>query len=554
MLHYLKIENLALMDASELELGTGFTAVTGETGAGKSVLLGALNLLAGNRAEKTIIRQGQQQCRVEAMLHFTQPARVNAILDAIGLPPCEEGQLILARSLHKTKPPRIHINGAVSTLSSLRELGEAWIDFHGPGEPQKLFAEKHQLGMLDQYAGNTNDLEDYAALYSDWRHYLAEIDSVRKAEKLSDDEAEFIRTQLETIDSVSPTEDSIASLERDYARIDKAQELATLTQELKDGLAGEQGLSSQAGSLLRDAQELAGIDSSALELQNRLEALIIELEDLAAEYAQLGHHADMDEETAAEVQERMSQWLSLKRKYGPTPKDVEAKRQALMHRLNTQSDVESILEKLRKKVAEQEASLRTKADKLRKRREKTSKILANKVTNLLTRLGFQQAGFAIEIYGVDSLGPTGDSGCHFLFAPNAGQELLPLNKIASSGETARVMLALKAVLAAADATPLLVFDEVDANVGGEIGAEVGRELSELADAHQVLCVTHLPQVAAYGLQHLMVEKKQSKSTTRIRITALHEDTQARESEIARMLGDRQSESALKHARELLGQK
>lgn len=551
MLHYLKVENLALMDRAELEFGPGFTAVTGETGAGKSVLLGALSLLAGNRAEKTVIRQGQEQCRVEAMLHFDDPARVDTVLEQLGLPTCDEGQLVLSRTLHRSKPPRLHVNGAVTTLSALSELGESWVDFHGPGEPQKLFAEKHQLAMLDHYAGNDPALADYADRYVQWRHALGQIEAIRNSERLSEDEADFIRNQIEAIDAAEPGEESIAELERDYARLDRAQELATLANDLQSGLASDDGLSGQAAPLLRAAQELAEIDPAATEPLRRLEALIIELDDLGAEFGALGEGTDIDEETAAALQERMSAWLSLKRKYGPGTADVLAKREALARRLETQGDIEATLEKLTKEASAQERTLRDKAASLRKAREKAAKELAQKVKELLKRLGFQRAGFAIDIVPADTLGSTGDSGCRFLFAPNAGQEQLPLNKIASSGETARVMLALKAVLAAADATPLLVFDEVDANVGGEIGAEVGRELAALAGAHQVLCVTHLPQVAAWGRQHLVVEKSQSAKTTRITLTALHQDTTARESELARMLGDRKSASALKHARELL---
>ncbi len=539
------------MDRAELEFGPGFTAVTGETGAGKSVLLGALSLLAGNRAEKTVIRQGQEQCRVEAMLHFADSARVDTVLEILGLPPCEDGQLVLSRTLHRSKPPRLHVNGAVTTLSALRELGESWVDFHGPGEPQKLFAEKHQLAMLDHFAGNDPALEDYVDGYARWQHALGQIEAIRNGERLSEDEAEFIRNQIETIDAIEPSEESITELERDYARLDRAQELATLTGDLLSGLGSDEGLSGQAAPLLRAAQELAEIDPAAAEPLRRLEALIIELDDLANEFGHLGEGADIDEETAAALQERMSAWLSLKRKYGPGIEDVLAKREALAQRLDTQGDIKATLEKLHQESKAQEKVLREKAAQLRTAREKAAKELSKKVKELLKRLGFQRAGFAIEIVPENALGPTGDSSCQFLFAPNAGQEQLPLNKIASSGETARVMLALKAVLAAADATPLLVFDEVDANVGGEIGAEVGRELAALAGAHQVLCVTHLPQVAAWGRQHLVVEKSQSTKATRVTLGALHDDTSARESELARMLGDRKSASALKHARELL---
>lgn len=248
----------------------------------------------------------------------------------------------------------------------------------------------------------------------------------------------------------------------------------------------------------------------------------------------------------------MQAWLSVKRRHGPTIADVIAKHRALCERLDSQGNIEERLESLREQADQALARLREEAAILRRERLRAAKALSTRAAKLLTRLGFKKADFSIEIIDEPEPTPHGDTGCRFLFSPNTGQKPLPLNKIASSGESARVMLALKAILAEADATPLLVFDEVDANVGGEIGAEVGRELASLAGNHQVLCVTHLPQVAACASQHLLVEKSQNGDRTEVSIREIHSDPDMRVTEIARMLGDRKSASARHHAKELLG--
>lgn len=552
MLHYLRIENLALMDAASVEFGGGFTAVTGETGAGKSVLLGALSMLAGNRVDRTAIRQGAQQCVVEAQLTLKQPQEVNALLEAAGLPVCEEGSLVLRRSLGREKPGRVTINGALATLTTLQELGGHWVDFHGPGEPQKLFHQGNQLAMLDLFARNEELLGRYRARYGEWTGVLRQMEQVRSAERLSEEEADFLRTQIAAMNAVELDDASIDALERDFKRLDKARELADLAGALSSGLSGHANSAAERISmLLKSARELASLDPEADPLLARLDALVIESEDLAQEYAGIAESVDFDEQTAADLQDRMHRWLQLRRKYGPAAENVRAKRDALTHRLESQSNVEATLARLESQAKMKEQELRRLAEELRLARQKHAASLAAQVRKLLGKLGFAQAGFGIEVITEKELRPHGHSSCQFLFAPNAGQDALPLNKIASSGETARVMLALKAVLAQMDATPLLVFDEVDANVGGEIGAQVGKELAALAGAHQVLCVTHLPQVAARARQHFVVTKTQDDKQTRVSIARIDTDGKKRQAELARMLGDRNSASALEHASQLL---
>ena len=552
MLQYIRIKNLALLDQVRLEFDSGFTAVTGETGAGKSVLLGALSLLAGARTDKSLIRQGQDQLEVEAALYFEDATESDALLEAAGLPPCEEGVLLLQRSIHRSKMPRVQINGSMATLGQLQALGESWIDFHGPGEPQKLFQEKRQLQMLDAYADNLKALEAYAADYRAWRGALKEIEVLETSDRLDEDELDFVRRQIAKINAVEVSEESIEALERDYTRMSSAQELVTIASECANGLTGEQGVNEQLMAVLGRIEALAEIDTSSAALLERARSLQIELQDVGVEVERMAGDLNFDPSEVEAVNERMSLWQEVRRKYGGSVESVLAKREELANKISIQGDLEGVLAAKREAAAKSEQALEKAATQLTKAREKAAKSLGKKAANLLQALGFKKAKLGIELVADSGLHERGKSHCRFVFAPNAGQELLPLNKIASSGETARVMLALKTVLAEADATPLLVFDEVDANVGGEVGRAVGSELARLAREHQVLCVTHLPQVASLAQNHFVVTKSQDDRSTSVEIEPIHEDFDARLSELARMLGDRNSDSARAHAQELLG--
>jgi DNA repair protein RecN (Recombination protein N) len=296
---------------------------------------------------------------------------------------------------------------------------------------------------------------------------------------------------------------------------------------------------------------LVELDPGSAPLLERARSLQIELQDLSGEVEKLCGDFDFDPAEVEAVDTRMNLWQELRRKYGGSVESVLARREELANKIAIQGDVEGTLKSKREAAAEIEQGLFKTSAKLTKAREKGAKTLGRKVANLLQALGFKKALLEIEVITGKDLHEQGNSHCRFVFSPNAGQDLLPLNKIASSGETARVMLALKTVLAEADATPLLVFDEVDANVGGEVGRAVGAELVRLADKHQVLCVTHLPQVASLAQNHFVVTKSQDDTSTTVEIAPIHGNREARLSEVARMLGDRKSDSALAHAAELL---
>ena len=551
MLQSLRIRNLALLDEVELDFETGFTAVTGETGAGKSILLGALSLLAGARADKTIIRQGAPATEVEGALFFADSRKLDEALTRLDLPPCDDGVLILKRSLPRDKAPKISVNGSMATLNALQELGEHWIDFHGPGEPRRLLKEGCQRELLDLFAKNEAVLAQYQKTYHHWRELVDERERLLGAEKLSADQIEFLKIQLGKIDALDLTEEAIAELERDFQRQNSAQEIIQLASGLSHGLSGEDGLLGRLSAILREARQLESLDEASKPLADRLQSAAVELGDLDAEFSSLASSLNFDPEQAETLQGKMNSWLELKRKHGAKVEAVIAARDEMRRKLELQSDVEGSLAKLEKQVADALKSAKKAAAELRATREKAALQLARSASKVIVQLGFKKADFRVSLTPLAALGLHGDCGVEFLFSPNVGEAPLPLHRIASSGELARVMLALKAVLAEIDDVPLLVFDEVDANVGGEIGRIVGEKMADIAERHQVLCVTHLPQVAAQAANHFVVTKDQSGDRASVEIEPIHGNRKVRVGELARMLGDRNAKSAVAHAEELL---
>jgi len=551
MLQFIRIKNLALLEEVSIEFEAGFTAVTGETGAGKSILLGALGLLSGARTDKSLIRQGADFCEVEGGLYFPDEGKVNSLLEEMGLPPCEEGLLLLKRLIPRDKAPRVMVNGSHATIANLQEIGDSWIDFHGPGEPRRLLKTECQIELLDLYGQHGSLVETYTEAYRGWRQKLAEIEGLKNETQLSQDQIDFLKNQIAEIDHLELTEESVEELERDFNRIDRGRELIELAGGIGEGLSGDEGVLPKLEPLDRMGAELEEIDPETASLAERLSSLVVELEDLGREFSGLAEGLDFDEGMIQSIQERMNLWLELKRKHGGGVESVLETREVMARKVESQGDIEGTLERLNSELVAAEATARKVAAKLRKGREKAGKNLTGKAAEIIKDLGFEKAGLEVKMIEEASLSPHGDARPELLFSPNVGEPLMPLVKIASSGELARVMLALKTVLAEVDDIPVLVFDEVDANVGGEIGMVVGAKMAEIARKHQVFCVTHLPQVAALAGQHFVVEKNQSGSRAVVTIDSIHGEQDQRIGELARMLGDRNAKSAIAHASELL---
>ena len=552
MLQTLRIRNLALLEEIDLDFEPGYTAVTGETGAGKSILLGALSLLAGARAEKAVIRQGAGACEVEAALFFADPRGMDALLVSLDLPRCEDGLLILKRSLPRDKAPKITVNGGLATLAALQALGERWIDFHGPSEPRRLLKETAQLELLDAYARAGAALAAYQECYRAWRGLQAERARLAAETRLPPEQIQFLEDQLAKMGQLELTAEAIEALERDFQRLSRAQELTELSQALAAGLGGDEGLLGRLAQLIREARHLEALDPASKALADRLASASVELADLGAEFAGLSQQLAFEPEQAAQLEARMNAWLDLKRRHGGDVRAVQAARDDIRRRLDVQGDLEGALARLDRRVAGAGRAARKEAEALRLAREKAARELARTGARALAQLGFVKADFQVRLATLPDLGPTGDCACEFLFSPNVGEAPLPLSRIASSGELARVMLALKTILADLDSIPVLVFDEVDSNVGGEVGGIVGQKLAAIGARHQVLCVTHLPQVAAHAANHLVVTKDQAQNRAVVSIAPVHGDRKARIGELARMLGDRGAKSARAHAEELLG--
>jgi len=551
MLQYLTISNLALLERASIEFDEGFTVVTGETGAGKSVFLGALSLLSGARSDKSVIRSGEDECEVEAAMQFERPNSANSLLVEMGLPECEDGVLLLKRSLRASKASRISINGSLATLANLQALGSLWIDFHGPGEPQRLLKNECQLEMIDLFARLQGEVEQYRNAYEEWRRTLSEIERLRNATKLSQDQIDFLRQQIDRIDALELSPESVEQLEIDFNRVASSQDLIGLSGELGSGLIGDDGVVAVLSPLMGAAKEAAEMDSSLGELADRLEGVILEIQELGAEYEMVGSSLDFEPEFAEQVQSRMTDWQEFRRKYGRNVSEVLEAREEMMSKIESQGDIEGALDRLHEKADKEEAALKTMASGLSRKRKKAGEKLALKAEAVLLELGFKKGKCGLSLVKQSSLKSYGDALPELLFSPNVGEPLKPLSKVASSGELARVMLALKTILANVDSVPVLVFDEVDANVGGEIGKMVGQRLKGIGANHQVVCITHLPQVAALGDNHFVVEKDQSGDRATVCIEKLDAGDDSRIVELARMLGDREAGSALSHAKELL---
>ena len=547
MLTRLSVRNLAIVESADVEFGGGLTVITGETGAGKSVLMGALELVLGARADASTVRDGAKEARIEAA--FAVPGVVDAFLDAAGLPPCEDGVLLVRRAISATGGGRVHVNDAATTVQTLRALGKLLVDVHGPNDHQSLLEEGFQRGVLDAYG--RIDAKDYTTAWttlSDLRAKLAELqgDSTDVAE-----ECERLRYAVEELDAAKLTSEDDDELPARHAAAAHAAEILDCANAATAALseADDSAAAALVGAGAR-VREMARFHEAAGAWGEMIERLTVEVQELAQEIADSASRLDADPEALQALDDRLSLVQRLKRKYAcPDVAALLALRDERARRLADLEGRGARLAALADEIAAAEAAVRAAGAKLTAARTKAAARLARAVTKELHGLGFLRAGFDVSLapHAPDA---TGCDAVDFLFAPNPGEAARPLREIASTGEIARVMLAVKTVVAEHDAIPVLVFDEIDSNIGGEVGRAVGEKLRAVARHHQVIAMTHLPQSAVYGARHLAVAKAVSGGRTRSTIQPL--EGEARVAEIARMLGGTSLTSVVEqHARELL---
>ncbi len=548
----LRIRNLALVEELEWSLSRGFIAVTGETGSGKSMIIGALKLILGERADKALIRTGADLCTVEAYFDLTDladPARLNLWLEEQGVEPCEEGGLIIKRSFARSGTNRQFINGSPTTLGVLKGLGETLIDLHGPHDHQSLLSNEKQLDLLDAFSGSLPARAEYEGRYQRVQALSAEYHALSSSEAALEREIDLLRHQVAEIDAAELREGEEAELLARYQVAGNSRRLIELsTQAVQRLTENEDAVLHALSDVARIFRELEKLDPALAPEGARLSASLSELDDLAASLQQYAQRLDLDPEQLAQLEERVNLIETLKRKYGPSFEEVIAFGQQAAERLRKIESRGEELERLTKEIEAAQADLLKAGKALHAKRSKGAPKLGADVKEQLRDLGFKKAEFSIELVAASKPGPHGLESVEFLFAPNPGEPAKPLKAIASSGEISRVMLAVKSSLAGQDNVALLVFDEIDANVGGEIAHTVGQKMRSLGERHQVLCITHLPQVAAAAGSQFVVNKEFRGDRTLSGLTEVCGE--ARTEEIARMLGGK-SDSALAHAAELL---
>jgi len=551
ILTLLRIKNLALVEALEWQIRSGFIAVTGETGAGKSIIIGALQLLLGERADKSLIRTGADLCTVEAVFSGRDLQKLNPQLSEAGIEPCD-GDLIIKRTFSGAAGTRQFINGSPTTLSILKNLGNELVDLHGPHDHQSLLSSETQLSLLDSFAHAEEQLDRYRKHYRQLQALLAAHAALNTAETAREQELDLLRHQITEIKSANLVADEEEEIEKRYKLTSNSKRLIELASTIANKLSEtDNSVLSQLAETQRLLRELERIDGSVTQFSSAHAASVVELSEIARGLSAYAEKLDLDPQQLAGLEQRVSLFETLKRKYGGSIAEVIAFGERAAERMRKIEGRDTELERLAKEIENVRAQMNRAGEVLRKLRAKAAPKLSENIRRNLRDLGFRQSKFEAKLSALDEPRPNGFDSVELLFSPNPGEPLKPLRAIASSGEISRLMLAIKSALAAHDAIPLLVFDEIDTNVGGEIAHAVGAKMQTLGRGHQVICITHLPQVAATASSHFVVTKDVMRGRT---FSNLHEVAgKARQEEIARMLGGK-SESALEHAASLLKQR
>ena len=551
VLNLLRIKNLALVEELEWQIAPGFTAITGETGAGKSIIIGALQLLLGERADKSLIRTGADTCTAEAIFTGKELQKLNPQLIEAGVEPSTD-DLIIKRTLSAAGNNRQFINGSPTTLSILKSVGDALVDLHGPHDHQSLLSPDKQLDLLDSFARAEEQVEEYRKHFRQLETLAAEHTALNTAETAREQELDLLRHQITEIDSANLVADEEDEIEKRYKLSSSSKRLIELAGSAANKLSeADESVLSQLAETQRLLRELEKIDISTAELSSEHAAAVVQLSEIARSLSDYAEKLDLDPEQLAALEQRVSLFETLKRKYGGSIAEVIEFGRRAAERMQKIEGRDAELERLTKEIEKVRGQMNRAGDALRKLRAKAAPKLSETIRKNLADLGFRQSEFEAKLSALDEPRASGFDSVELLFSPNPGEPLKPLRAIASSGEISRLMLAIKSALAAHDAIPLLVFDEIDTNVGGEIAHAVGAKMQTLGREHQLICITHLAPVAAAASSHFVVTKDVVRGRT---FSNLQEVAgKARREEIARMLGGK-SESALQLAASLLKEK
>lgn len=560
MLVTLRVKNFILMDELELELGPGFNVLTGETGAGKSIVVGALSLVLGGRASAEQVRPGADEAEVEALFDVRGSERLVALLDAAGV--AGDGDLVIRRVVQASGRSRAYLNGRLCTAGELATLAPELADVASQHESVALTDPSTHLGYLDRFARLTDARVELAAHVAKLEDVVAAIRGAREAERGRGEREAFVTFQLQAIDAVGPKLGEMEQLPLERNRLRHAGRLAEVTRHVASRLdQGEDALCDEIARLASEVRAAAALDPALAAPAEALDGVWNELSDVAREIGRYAERAESDPSRLAEVEERLYRLEGLLRQHGPTLADVLAARERLSAELASFAGAESRVALLER---ERDALLQVAAERARKlsqKRKKAAEKLGAAISSELSDMGMGGARVVVDVaplggdraeLNVDGarLGHDGIDRVEFLISPNKGIDPRPLRKIASGGELSRALLALKRSLAECGPAGLYVFDEVDTGVGGAIADKIGRAMADVARHHQVLCITHLAPIAAFGDAHFVVTKQSAGGVATSGVSRV--DQKERVAEVARMLaGAKVTGAALKAATELI---
>lgn len=552
MLLELRIRDLAIIRQVSLPLAPAFNVLSGETGAGKSIIVGALTVLLGDRASADMVRTGAERASVEGVFDVADRRDVLDALDERGLEH-EHGTLVLKREIAPGRA-RAWINGTPVTASVLGEIGRLLVTVHGQHEAHTLLDAASQRRWLDAAAGALPTARLVSTRHASVLAARAAIAERRARQREAEHRADFLRHVLEEIERAQLVAGEDERLQEELQRLEHADELRALAEQVVRRLDGGDedggGLVQQLGAVQRLLAQLRRIDGGADRLAQLADEAAYALDELLRDTATYASGVELDPERLAEAQRRRDVVFRLLKKYGPALSDVLAEANAAREALRLVDDAESDLQRLHDELQHAQEAFSQAASELTKARRRSAQLLAESVTEQLPALGLPEGRFIVSLPPRDEPGPTGSEDVEFRVALNAGHDARPLSRVASGGELSRVMLALASTQAAQGSVPTLVFDEIDAGIGGRVGQQVGDALRALASRHQVFAITHLPQLAARAHHHIVVEKGTADGVTSTDVRVVTGDERA--AEVARMLGgDPSSTVGVAHAEELL---
>jgi DNA repair protein RecN (Recombination protein N) len=549
MLSQLSIRNFVIVSNLDLEFHSGFTVLTGETGAGKSIILDALALLLGRRSDSGYIQSGFEKAELAAQFELPQEHAVFCWLDTHGFD-TNTGSIVIRRILDLSGKSRQFINGSVATVSQLRELGVFVLDIHGQHAHQALMSREHQRYLLDAYAQADELASRVAKAWQIWQDVRSKRELAKSEVRDSQLIFERLSWQYDDLSKLNPKDNEWSELSHEHIRLSNANECAHVLQEIIQGLTGDGGVQSQVYAML---QKIASLKKNWPELGN-IDQLIhsawIELREAGDDLVNLSNRIDVDFERLTDIDRRMSDFLGIARKFRLAPESLYEHHQQLAHQLQSFND-EYSLDSLTQEEQKYYQLFLSLAEQLSSVRRVAAINLSKAITESMQSLAMNGMNFAVEISPLSQPNSHGLEQIEFLVSANIGGHLKPLSKVASGGELSRIGLAIQMILSTLSHTPTLIFDEVDAGIGGSVAQIIGESLAKLGKHHQVLCITHLPQVASVADHHWYVEKHVNNNKTESQV--IHLDARARVSEIARMLGAGAStnEAAMQHAEVML---